>query len=152
MTRVPHALPQVSGVINLRGEVTTVVDLRQTLGLPPVETSRRHANVDRSLAGRIDRLDRRSRRRHLRRGSLSAIVPPPPNVDSVDGRFFHGVCQRKTEIILVLESGGSLSLSDVDLQTVEQFDCDRILSSSVSLSKLYSSTFVLRGGKSMSRF
>src|SRR3972149_9813502 len=39
VTRVPHAPPQVSGVINLRGEVTTVVDLRQVLGLAPLETT-----------------------------------------------------------------------------------------------------------------
>ena len=39
----------------------------------------------------------------------SAIVPPPPNVDSVDGRFFHGVCQRKAEIILVLDLEEALS-------------------------------------------
>src|SRR5262245_31619822 len=37
VTPVPHAAPQVSGVINLRGEVTTVIDLRRTLGLPPLE-------------------------------------------------------------------------------------------------------------------
>ena len=40
ITRVPHAPPQVRGVINLRGEVTTVIDLRPVLGLPPAAASR----------------------------------------------------------------------------------------------------------------
>ena len=39
VTRVPHAPPQVRGVINLRGEVTTVIDLRQVLGLAPLDTT-----------------------------------------------------------------------------------------------------------------
>lgn len=34
ITRVPRAPPWVDGVINLRGLVTTVVDLRRRLGLP----------------------------------------------------------------------------------------------------------------------
>jgi purine-binding chemotaxis protein CheW len=33
-TRVPRAPPAISGVMNLRGRVVTVVELRQLLGLP----------------------------------------------------------------------------------------------------------------------
>ena len=38
-TRVPHAPTCVRGVINLRGEVVTVVDLRSVLGLLQSETT-----------------------------------------------------------------------------------------------------------------
>src|SRR6185436_16995975 len=34
MTRVPLAPPVVSGLINLRGQIVTAVDLRRCLGLP----------------------------------------------------------------------------------------------------------------------
>jgi len=37
MTRVPLAPRAVRGLINLRGEIVTVVDLRQTLQLPAAE-------------------------------------------------------------------------------------------------------------------
>ena len=34
LTRVPLAPPEVSGVLNLRGRIVTVIDLRRRLGLP----------------------------------------------------------------------------------------------------------------------
>lgn len=34
MTRVPLASPAVSGLINLRGQIVTAIDLRRRLGLP----------------------------------------------------------------------------------------------------------------------
>lgn len=39
LTRVPRAPPAVEGVINLRGAVLPVIDLRRRLGLAPVERS-----------------------------------------------------------------------------------------------------------------
>jgi purine-binding chemotaxis protein CheW len=35
LTRVPLAPPEVAGVLNLRGRIVTVIDLRRRLGLPP---------------------------------------------------------------------------------------------------------------------
>jgi purine-binding chemotaxis protein CheW len=90
VTRVPHSPAQVSGVINLRGEVTTVVDLRQVLGLPPLDaTANTQTLIVRSQGESIGLIVDRV-------GDIcsvegTAIVPPPPNVDSVDGRFFEGV-------------------------------------------------------------
>ena len=108
VTRVPHAPPQVRGVINLRGEVTTVIDLRQILGLAPLDTtSDTQTLIVRSQGESIGLIvDRVGDICAVEGGS---IVPPPPNVDSVDGRFFHGVCQRKSEIILVLDLEEALS-------------------------------------------
>jgi purine-binding chemotaxis protein CheW len=108
MTRVPHALPQVRGVINLRGDVATVIDLRQVLGLPTLETTTDTQTMivrsqGESIGLIVDRVG------DICDVDESAIVPPPPNVDSVDGRFFVGVCQRKTEIILVLNLEEALS-------------------------------------------
>jgi purine-binding chemotaxis protein CheW len=110
VTRVPHSPPQVRGVINLRGEVTTVIDLRQVLGLAPLDTTAdRQTLIVRSQGESIGLIVDRV-------GDIcavdgSSIVPPPPNVASVDGQFFHGVCQRKSEIILVLDLDHTLSIS-----------------------------------------
>jgi len=40
MTRIPNLSPCVVGVINLRGKVVPIVDLRQKLGLPPIVYTR----------------------------------------------------------------------------------------------------------------
>jgi purine-binding chemotaxis protein CheW len=45
MTKVPKAADAVEGVINLRGAVLPVIDLRRRLGLPPVERSDRQRIV-----------------------------------------------------------------------------------------------------------
>ena len=37
ITRVPRAAPEIAGVLNLRGRIVTVVDLRTRLGLPKTE-------------------------------------------------------------------------------------------------------------------
>lgn len=51
ITPVPHAPAAVCGVINLRGEVVTVIDLRTVLGLEKLEFSRSTRNVILKHAG-----------------------------------------------------------------------------------------------------
>jgi purine-binding chemotaxis protein CheW len=45
VTRMPHTPPYVLGVINLRGSVMPVLDLRSRLGLGDTEASSRHVFV-----------------------------------------------------------------------------------------------------------
>jgi len=45
MTRVPKASQAVSGLINLRGQIVTAIDLRTRLGLKPREEGRLPMNV-----------------------------------------------------------------------------------------------------------
>lgn len=45
MTRVPLADASVAGLINLRGQIVTAIDLRTRLGLPPRDAGERAINV-----------------------------------------------------------------------------------------------------------
>lgn len=45
MTRAPLAPPVVKGLINLRGQIVTALDLRQRLGLPPASADTLPMNV-----------------------------------------------------------------------------------------------------------
>jgi purine-binding chemotaxis protein CheW len=45
MTRAPLAPPAVSGLINLRGQIVTAIDLRNRLGLPPRDQDALPMNV-----------------------------------------------------------------------------------------------------------
>ncbi len=108
VTRVPHAPSQVSGVINLRGEVTSVIDLRQVLQLPPIEPSANTQTLivrfdGESIGLVVDRVG------DICAIDSSTIVPLPANFDGADGRFFQGVCQRNAEIILILDLEEALS-------------------------------------------
>lgn len=110
VTHVPYAPPEVSGVINLRGEVTTIIDLRHVLGLPPAPegTSRRTLIVrsqGESIGLVVDRVA------DIMAVGDEEVVPPPPNVGHVDGKFIRGVYPQEKEIIVVLELEQVLSAS-----------------------------------------
>src|SRR5262245_10905596 len=45
MTRVPLAHPMVRGLINLRGQIVTAIDLRRRLDMPPRDDDREPVNV-----------------------------------------------------------------------------------------------------------
>src|SRR5262245_37434005 len=45
MTRIPRSPPVVSGLINLRGQIVTALDLRKRLGLPDRPADRLPMNV-----------------------------------------------------------------------------------------------------------
>jgi purine-binding chemotaxis protein CheW len=45
MTPVPLSVPEIAGLINLRGEVLTAVDLRVLFGLDPADTSSNPINI-----------------------------------------------------------------------------------------------------------
>jgi purine-binding chemotaxis protein CheW len=54
ITAVPHQPPHVKGVINLRGKVIPVVDLRLKFGLPSVEYSQRTCIIVVQLRGSVN--------------------------------------------------------------------------------------------------
>jgi purine-binding chemotaxis protein CheW len=45
LTPVPLAAPEIAGLINLRGEVLTAINVRERLGLPPSTSNRDPINV-----------------------------------------------------------------------------------------------------------
>ena len=62
LTRVPLSSAEIAGVLNLRGRIVTVVDMRARLGLPKPEDGKEEnpVNLDprmAKLAGGVHRLD-----------------------------------------------------------------------------------------------
>ena len=62
MTRVPTAPPVVRGLINLRGQIVTAIDLRRRLALPPSGDDQRPMNVvvrtgDGAISLLVDEID-----------------------------------------------------------------------------------------------
>ncbi|TWT36064.1 Chemotaxis protein CheW [Posidoniimonas corsicana] len=102
ITAVPNAPAHVRGVINLRGEVATVIDLRTVLGMPPAEESRDARNLIVASQGEAIGLwvDRISDILTLKADEIS---PAPANVDGIDGRFFQGVHTLETDIVVLLD-------------------------------------------------
>lgn len=102
ITPVPHADAHVRGVINLRGEVATVIDLRSVLGMAAAEDTPSARNLIVHSQGEAIGLwvDRISDILTLRDDEISR---PPANVDGIDGKFFHGVHTLEQDIVVILD-------------------------------------------------
>jgi purine-binding chemotaxis protein CheW len=109
VTPLPHVPPFVLGVLNLRGNVVTVVDLRTILGVKPDGQSRPSHNVIIRFEGEriglaVDRIA------DVVRTTTDAIDELPANFDTMDTRFLQGVCAMENELLLVLDVQEALSL------------------------------------------
>jgi len=101
VTCVPQAPKCVRGVINLRGEVTTVIDLRTILSLKQTQVTETSRNLIINYEGETlgFLVDRVSDIVDLRGDEIN---PPPSNVDGVQGKYFLGVHTLETEILVLL--------------------------------------------------
>jgi purine-binding chemotaxis protein CheW len=102
ITKVPHAPEHVRGVINLRGEVATVVDLRIVLGLPKSSASRDERNLiinsnGESIGLMVDRIS------DILTVKNDEIDPAPANINDIDGRFIAGVHTLDSDIVVLLD-------------------------------------------------
>jgi purine-binding chemotaxis protein CheW len=111
ITRVPGAPPYVRGIINLRGRVVPVIDLRQRLGLGAVTLERPRIMVVEdgpALVGML--VDRASEVLRLQSGQLQ----PPDEVLQGDqnSRFVEAVANLDGRLIVVLRPGELLARED----------------------------------------
>lgn len=102
VTAVPFTPACVEGVINLRGVVLPVVDLRRRLGLPTVEPGKETRIVIVELepltVGLV--VDAVS---EVLRIPDTAIEPPPPLAVTVDASFITGIARVGEQLIILLD-------------------------------------------------
>ncbi|WP_425400551.1 chemotaxis protein CheW [Aeoliella sp.] len=111
VTMVPHAPDWVRGVINLRGDVVTVIDLRSVLGLERGTVTKDSRNLIVNVSGELVGLcvDRIA---DIITVSRDDVIPPPPNIAAVDERFFSGVFTGENDIVAVLNLQEALETSN----------------------------------------
>ncbi len=102
VTPVPGSPEVVRGVINLRGDVATVIDLRCLLGMGEAEVTRNSRNLITRSQGEMIGLwvDQIADIVSIRK---SEMEPAPANVAGVDGRYFQGVYTTEERIIVILD-------------------------------------------------
>lgn len=102
VTPVPRAPAFIEGVIELRGAILPVVDLRKRFDLPATPPTRATKYIIVSVAGRILGLivDGVS---EVLRISRSELRPPPPFGAADAARYFSGVCQHDGRIVMILD-------------------------------------------------
>ncbi|HEY3742181.1 MAG TPA: chemotaxis protein CheW [Bryobacteraceae bacterium] len=103
MTRVPLAPGVIRGLINLRGQIVTAVDMRKRLELPPLRAGSNSMNmVVRTQEGAVSLLVDEI-------GDVLAVdeasyEPPPDNLSPVARSLIRGIFKLKSQLLLVLDT------------------------------------------------
>jgi len=114
ITRVPKAPAFVEGVINLRGKVIPVIDLRKRLGLANEQRDEETRIVVMDIQKRIVGLIVDSVSEVLRAPS-SSVEPPPPMLGGIDSEYIRGVCKLEDRLLILLDVNKLLSIEEADL-------------------------------------
>jgi purine-binding chemotaxis protein CheW len=114
VTPVPHAPPQVRGVINLRGEVVTVVDLRKVLDMGQTEVNQYSRTVvvnsgSEEIGLLVDRVA------DVMLARTDQIDPPPANVGGIAGQFFKGIYKLEKTLLIVLDVDAAITSKELNL-------------------------------------
>jgi len=110
MTRVPLATRTIEGLINLRGQIVTAVDLRRRLELPPRSDDRLPTNVvvrteDGAVSLLVDEI-----------GDVVEIEDdifeaPPETLKGVAHDLVTGVYKMKDRLLLILDTEKTVNLT-----------------------------------------
>lgn len=108
ITKVPKAPDFVEGVINLRGKVIPIIDLRKRFGLPARERDKMSriivVEIGTTVMGFI--VDAVS---EVLRLPASTVEPPPPVVAGVDAEYISGVGKLDDRLLIMLDMDRLLS-------------------------------------------
>jgi len=110
VTRVPLASREIAGVLNLRGRIVTVVDMRARLGLPPADHGRTPMAVGVDLRGEsyglmIDQIG------EVLRLPEDSREDNPVNLDPRMARLAGGVHRLDGQLMVVLDVDRVLELA-----------------------------------------
>jgi purine-binding chemotaxis protein CheW len=114
LTRVPLAPPEIAGILNLRGRVVTMIDMRRRLDLPAREESRGNMAVG---------IEYRGESYGLLIDSVGEVLKIPaasrePNPVNLDPRWLlvaDGVVQLDGRLMVVLDVDRVLELKTLEL-------------------------------------
>jgi purine-binding chemotaxis protein CheW len=102
ITRVPNAPDYVTGVINLRGKVIPIIDLRKRFGFPPKESDKNTRIIVVELGGMVVGfvVDTVS---EVIRIPKSITEPPPAIVAGIGSEFITAVAKLENRLLILLD-------------------------------------------------
>jgi purine-binding chemotaxis protein CheW len=102
MTRVPKAPEYVLGILNLRGEIVTIIDLGKKLGLESTGINDKTRNIivssnEEHIGLMVEQIC------DVVQAEWDKVEKPPNNIGNVQGRFFTGVYKTEDRLIGILD-------------------------------------------------
>lgn len=114
ITKVPKSPDFIDGVINLRGRVIPIINLRKRFGLPVKEADKETRIVVVEIEGNIVGMTVDSVSEVLRL-PLDTIEPPPPMVSGVDAEYIKGVAKIGDQLLILLDVSKLLSTKEKEM-------------------------------------
>ncbi|MFQ5736225.1 MAG: chemotaxis protein CheW [Thermodesulfobacteriota bacterium] len=113
LTRVPRTPEFVDGVINLRGRVIPVLDLRKRFGLPADEKTDETRIIvvdvdDRTVGLKVDAVS------EVLRLPADTVEPPPSLVTGIESDYIRGVGKLDGRLIILLDVAKILTRTEKD--------------------------------------
>ena len=110
MTRVPRAPDVIEGLINLRGQIVTAIDLRRRLKLPPRDGNHLPTNMvvrtdESAVSLLVDEIG------DVVDVDSSTYERPPENLDPGAREIIRGVYKLKDRLLLVLDAERTADLA-----------------------------------------
>src|SRR5438067_6687171 len=102
VTRVPRSPAFVEGVINLRGKVIPVVDLRRRFGLPTADHTRASRIVVVEIGDQVVGIVVDGVSEVLRVSSV-IVEPPSPVVAGIDSEYLNGIAKLPERLVILLD-------------------------------------------------
>ena len=101
ITLVPLAEDYILGLIGLRGQIVTAIDLKRRLGKATTESVADPCQIVVQTAGMIAsfQVDRVG---DVIEVSAEKVAPPPESIETIEARFLEGVYPLETEILSIL--------------------------------------------------
>ena len=113
MTRTPLAPPQVRGLINLRGQIVTAIDLRRLLELGEFADEEKPMNViihtnDGAVSFQVNEIG------DVLEVEDSSFEYPPETLKGVARELIQGAHKLTDQILLVLDAGKAVAIASGD--------------------------------------
>lgn len=111
ITRVPNAPDYVEGVINLRGKVIPIIDLRKRIGMPSKDDDKDTrivvVEIDNKVVGFIvDSVN------EVLRINENITEAPPPMVSGIDSEYITAIGKLNDRLLILLDLSRVLSSED----------------------------------------
>ena len=118
ITKVPKTPEFVEGVINLRGKIVPVLDLRKRFGLVGREFTAQSriivVNIDKRVLGlMVDSVS------EVLRIPEHTVEPPPPLVAGIDATYIKGIGKFQGRLLILLDLGKVLSENKTEDPAIE---------------------------------
>jgi purine-binding chemotaxis protein CheW len=102
VTRVPNTPEYVDGVINLRGKVIPIIDLRRRFGMARKEKDKNSRIIVVELSGKVlgfvvDAVS------EVLRIKKSVSEPPPPIIAGIDAEYITAIAKLENRLLILLD-------------------------------------------------